>query len=358
MASLIRRPNGIYYIVTSVNGRRVWHSTGSRNKPGALKSLSSKQQSVPEQPSLKLSQFRTQVLSYARTNVVPGTVVFCGYSLRDLIRLVGDHDLADYTPKMVEQFKVKRLEEVSDVKVNIDFRTLRAAFSLAVRWSLIPENPFKKCRQLRIPLRRPVYLTPEEYQKVVSVIDKEWFRDIVRFAVSTMMKLGEIVNLRCSSVDFDRRLIYVESSADFRTKTRKSRILPMDPWTLALLQSKEKVSDFVFTFPDAKRLKIGYVSSRFKKYVRKAEVRPDIHFHSLRHTGATWLVQNAVRIYTVQQILGHSTIQMTQVCSHLEADDLRQSLLRISEVLGRDQSQRPESSTAPTCSEIEHSRHE
>jgi integrase len=258
---------------------------------------------------------------------------------------------------MVEQFKVKRMEEVSDVKVNIDFRTLRAAFSLAVRWGLIQENPFKKCRQLRIPLRRPVYLTPEEYQKVVSVIDKEWFRDIVRFAVSTMMRLGEIVNLRWSSVDFDRRLIYVENSADFRTKTRKSRILPMDLWILALLQRKERISDFVFTFPDSKRLKIGYVSSRFKKYVRKAAIRPDIHFHSLRHTGATWLVQNAVPIYTVQQILGHSTIQMTQVYSHLEADDLRQPLSKISEVLGRDQCQMPESPTTSTGSEIDNPRH-
>jgi integrase len=277
--------------------------------------------------------------------------VLYGYALRDLIRLIGDHPLKEYTPQMVEQFKVKRLEEVSDVKVNIDFRTLRAAFSLAVKWGLIPDNPFKKCKQLRIPFRRPVYLTPDEYQKVVSAIDKDWFRDIVRFAVSTMMRLGEIVNLRWSSVDFDRQIIYVENSADFRTKTRKQRILPMDDWTLEVLQRKERISDFVFTFPDAKRLQIGYVSSRFKKYVRKAAIRPDIHFHSLRHTGATWLVQNAVPIYTVQQILGHSTIQMTQVYSHLEAADLKQPLSRISEVLGREKVQILDSQIAPSGSE-------
>jgi integrase len=281
--------------------------------------------------------------------------VLYGYALRDLIRLIGDHPLKEYTPQMVEQFKVKRLEEVSDVKVNIDFRTLRAAFSLAVRWGLIPENPFKKCRQLRIPFRRPVYLTPDEYQKVVSSIDKEWFRDIVRFAVSTMMRLGEIVNLKWSSVDFERQLIYVENSADYRTKTRKQRILPMDSWTLELLRSKERISDFVFTFPDARRLQVGYVSSRFKKYVRKAAIRPDIHFHSLRHTGATWLVQNAVPIYTVQQILGHSTIQMTQVYSHLEAADLKQPLSMISEVLGRDQSHGHDVPSTATCSEVDSS---
>jgi integrase/recombinase XerD len=236
---------------------------------------------------------------------------------------------------MVEQFKVKRLEEVSDVKVNIDFRTLRAAFSLAVRWNLIPDNPFKKCKQLRIPERRPVYLTLDEYQTLVSVIDKEWFRDIVRFAVTTMMRLGEIVNLKWDSVDLDRSLLHVENSADFRTKTRKRRILPLDKWTIELLRRKERISELVFTFPDSKRLQVGYVSSRFKKYVRKAAIRPDIHFHSLRHTGATWLVQNAVPIYTVQQILGHSSIQMTQVYSHLEAENLIQSLNKISQTLDK-----------------------
>jgi len=356
MATLFRRSNGYYYVLKTVNNRRVWQSTGTRNKAKALKYLIQGQKPADRGASLKLSQFQDQVIAYARTNVAPSTVLLYGYALRDLIRLVGDHSLTEYTPQMVEQFKVARLKEVSPVKVNIDFRTLRAAFSLAARWGTIPDNPFKKCRQLRIPPTRPVYLTLEEYHKVISVIDKEWFRDIVRFAVSTMMRLGEIVNLKWSSVDLDRRLLYVENSADFRTKTRKSRILPMDPWTLKLLERKERISDLVFTFPDAKRLKIGYVSSRFKKYVRKAAIRPDIHFHSLRHTGATWLVQNAVPIYTVQQILGHSTIQMTQVYSHLEADDLRQSLLRISEVIDRDQSQRLETLTALTGSEIESPR--
>jgi integrase len=333
MASLFRRSNGIYYLAKTLNGRRVWESTGTRNKAEALRYLTQKQKPTPQQPSLKLSQFQTQVLSYARTNVAPSTVVLYGYALRDLIRLVGDHPLSDYTPQMVEQFKVLRLEEVSAVKVNIDFRTLRAAFSLAVKWSLIADNPFKRCRQLRIPPKRPVYLTPEEYHKLIAVINKDWFKEIVRFAVTTMMRVGEIVNLKWESVDLERRIFFVENSADFRTKTRKSRVLPMDEWIFDLLKRKERISNLVFTFPDGKRLLVGYVSSRFKKYVLKAAIRHDIHFHSLRHTGATWLVQNAVPIYTVQQILGHSTIQMTQVYSHLEAEHLRQPLARISEAL-------------------------
>jgi len=341
MASLFRRSNGYYYVLKTVNNRRVWESTGTRNKAEALKQLIQGQKPTTHPASLKLSQFQNQVISYARTNVAPSTVVLYGYAMRDLIRLVGDHSLSEYTPQMVEQFKVERLREVSPVKVNIDFRTLRAAFSLAARWGMIPDNPFKKCRQLRIPPTRPVYLTPEEYHKLVSVINKDWFNEIVRFAVTTMMRLGEIVNLRWESVDLQRRVIFVENNADFRTKTRKCRVLPMDEWIYNLSRSMKKRSELVFTFPDGRHLRVGYVSSRFKKYVRKAGIRPDIHFHSLRHTGATWLVQSGVPIYTVQHILGHSTIQMTQVYSHLEANDLKQPISRIAELISTISAERP-----------------
>ncbi|MEX0735944.1 MAG: tyrosine-type recombinase/integrase [Bacteroidota bacterium] len=335
MASIFRRSNGYYYILKTVNNRRVWESTGTRNKTEALKYLIQGQKANNPDANLKFSQFQHQVISYARTNVAPSTVLLYGYAMRDLIRLVGDYPLEEYTPQLVEQFKVERLKKVSPVKVNIDFRTLRAAFSLAVRWGMIPDNPFKKCRQLRIPQQRPLYLSPEEYHKLIAVIDRDWFRDIVRFAVSTMMRLGEIVNLKWASVDFDRKVIFVESSADFRTKTRKSRVLPMDDWVYELLKHKESTSDWVFISPEKRRLRVGYVSSKFKKYVRKAEIGQAIHFHSLGHTGATWLVQSGVPIYTVQHILGHSTIQMTQVYSHLEAENLKQPLSTISHTLDR-----------------------
>jgi integrase len=69
-----------------------------------------------------------------------------------------------------------------------------------VNWELLQENPFKRCKQVRLPQMKPTYLTPEDFQKLLSVIQYDWFRNIVRFAVSTMMPVGEIVNLQWSSM--------------------------------------------------------------------------------------------------------------------------------------------------------------
>ncbi len=58
-----------------------------------------------------------------------------------------------------------------------------------------------------------------------------------------------------------------------------------------------------------------------------------LHFHSLRHTFATWLVQEGVSIYEVQQLLGHSSISVTQVYSHLAASELHGAVNKIQVVL-------------------------
>jgi integrase len=173
---------------------------------------------------------------------------------------------------------------------------------------------------------RPTYLTPEDFQKLLSVIQYNWFQDLVRFAVSTMMRVGEIVNLKWTSVDLEKRLILVENTKEYSTKTRKSRVIPMNEWVYFFLSHKERKNEHVFTFPDGNSLRVGYVSTRFTKYVRKAPIDQKIHFHSLRHTGATWLVQKDIPIFTIQHILGHSSIATTQIYSHLGVEDMRKSI--------------------------------
>ncbi len=308
MASLIKRSNGYFHLVTYLNGKRIWQSTGAKTKSGALQFFEEKKRKFKQCKNLTLSQFRTQYISFARANLAPSTVILYTGAITTFLKYVGDHLLAEYSPQMIEQFKISHLTNVSNTKVNIDFRSLKSIFGTAVNWGLLQENPFKRCKQLRLPQMRPIYLTPEDFQKLLSIIQYDWFRDLVRFAVSTMMRVGEIVNLKWSSIDLERKLILVENTETYRTKTRKSRVIPMNEWVYYFLVKKKRRSEYVFSFLNGKTLRVGYVSSRFTKYVRKAPIDQKVHFHSLRHTGATWLVQNDVPIFTVQHILGHSSV--------------------------------------------------
>lgn len=328
MATLFKRSNGIYYYVTTQNGRQIWRSTGSKSLQDALKNIP-KDLTEYRESTPTISEFSKKFFTYAQTNLAPTTVKLYDQAVRTWLRHMGDRPLGNYSIQEIEEFKVKRLAEVSAVKVNIDFRTLRAFFQTAVRWKIVKENPFSGVRQIRVPTERPIYISKAEFQKLLAAITFGWFRELVIFATCTMMRAGEILSLQWNSIDLGRKLIFVENRKDFRTKTTKPRVIPMNDWVFRFLATRERKGGFVFTNPKGERLKVGYVSHRFKKFVLKSGLSNELHFHSLRHTGATWLVQDGVSIYAVQKILGHSSIAMTQVYSHLESEGLFEIVAKI-----------------------------
>lgn len=333
MATLFRRSNGVYYCVISVKGKRIWRSTHCTSREEAEKVAQEISSEVlpPKHSKPTVNQFRALFLPYARTNLAPNTVLLYEGAISAFVRLLGDKRMDRYTVFDIERFKSLRLEDkVSPAKVNMDFRSLKAFFQVAVKWGTIAKNPFTEVSQLRIPQMRPKFLSKDEFAKLMEAIPHEWFRNLVVFAVLTMMRLGEIVNLTWESIDLERRVIHVENRADFRVKTRRPRAIPMNDWVFRFLTDRPTKSGFVFLFPDGRKLNIHYVSKKFKKSVKSSGIPQDLHFHSLRHTGASWLVQNGVSIYAVQRLLGHSNIQVTMGYSHLVTDELHSVVNSIS----------------------------
>ena len=155
------------------------------------------------------------------------------------------------------------------------------------------------------------------------IIEDDWFKDIVVFAVLTGMRRGEIINLRWEDVDFERRLIQVCNSEEFKTKTGKTRTVPMNENVYQLLKRRSHISSngLIFLFEE-KKIREDFVTKKMRHYSRKAGLNSKVHFHTLRHTFATWLVQGSVSIYEVQKLLGHSSISVTQVYSDLAPSEL------------------------------------
>ncbi len=74
----------------------------------------------------------------------------------------------------------------------------------------------------------------------------------------------------------------------------------------------------------------SWVSHKFKYYVYALRLTDNrLHFHSLRHTFASWLVQDGVSLYSVQKLLGHSSNNVTQVYAHLQPEQLHSTVERL-----------------------------
>ena len=72
-----------------------------------------------------------------------------------------------------------------------------------------------------------------------------------------------------------------------------------------------------------------FISKKFKKAVRASGLSDKIHFHTLRHSFASNLVQNGVSLYVVKELLGHESISTTQIYSHLNQDNLVNAISKL-----------------------------
>jgi integrase len=132
--------------------------------------------------------------------------------------------------------------------------------------------------------------------------------------------------LKRADVDAKNRRLYLRE-----TKNGTLRILPIPESALIVLGSLPQgaAGDPVFAGVDPARLSV------YCKRVLKRIGAPDASFHMLRHTAASWLVQQGVDLYAVGQILGHKTPRMTQRYAHLSPDYMAGAVGKLDGIMGR-----------------------
>lgn len=328
---LFRRSNGLWYILYSVDGRRRWKSTGCTNQSDALKKLSEFEQlTKPKPPASHYSAFVQEFLAFAKTTYSRGTIDIYNVALRNLREVTGDCRLSLISARHVDLYKSRRLEKVTPTSVNVELRALRTVLNVAVRWGAIESNPFKNVKLLRIPESAPVFFSKNEFARLMDAIGSHWIRDVFLFGVLTGLRRGEIVNLRWTDVNLEGKTAEIRSSVNYTVKAGKRRIIPLSDGALAVLIRRRQRSKSEYVF-DRRGFQVlpGYVSHKLKWFVRRAGLNPRLHFHSLRHSFATYLAQDRVSIYEIQKLLGHSDISMTQIYSHLVTSELHDAVNRI-----------------------------
>src|ERR1041385_6522138 len=323
---LSKRSNGYWYIGYFDDGKLRWKSSQLKIKSDALSILNDFENNLLVRTnSILFSDFEKHFV-LMQANILRESTLKEIYqrSFKVFKTIVGDRMLLSYTLKDVEQFKLKRIETCSPTTVNIEFRALRAAFNLAIKWQLLNENPFQKSGQIKLPERVPIYLQKDDLQKLLEKVKESELKEVYIFAVLTGLRLGEILNLQWSNIDFQRNLIVLDNATKFTTKSGKCRNVPMNNLVIEILRKRSlfrQICNWVFNRRGLP-LTESFVSHKFKKYVEEAKLNDAFHFHSLRHTFATWLVQDGVNIYEVQKLLGHSSVKVTEIYSHLAASEL------------------------------------
>jgi integrase len=329
---LFKRPNGFWYILYTADGRRQWKSTRCTERSDALKKLTEfKDLTKKKLPPNRLSAFTQEFLRYCASTYAKASVDIFKVSLRNLSAISGDCLLSEIGTRHVDFYKAERLREVSPVSVNVELRSLRTILNTAMRWNLIESNPFSKMQLVRIPETAPTFFTKDDFQRLMHEVGDHWTKDFFLFAVVTGLRRSEIVNLKWSDVNIEEKIAHIHSSMSFKVKAGKRRDIPLSDYAVNLLQRRTKTSSSEYVFDvNGLRIRGDLLTKKIKQFILRAGLNHKLHFHSLRHTFATWLVQGRVSIYEVQKLMGHSQISTTQIYSHLVTSELHDAVNSIS----------------------------
>lgn len=201
---------------------------------------------------------------------------------------------------------------------------------------VIDKNITEKLRNPKISQRQPVYLTLNETERLLDVINTEkntFLRNrdmtIVFTFLTTGMRLSELVSINVSDIYDDHFKII--------GKGNKERTIYLTDNALVLIHQYLKIRneyldgqyvDALFISTRKKRIGNRTVQATIEKYLRKAGFDTSIYStHKLRHTAATLMYKYGnVDIRALKDILGHANVSTTQIYTHLDNEDLKNAV--------------------------------
>lgn len=302
---------------------------------------------------------------YARPSIRHSTYVsYEGYVRRHLIPALGKLPLDKLVPSDLQRLYIQKLqkENLSPKTISNLHACLHRALQQAVKENLIPSNP---CDAVDLPRKEEseiAVLTREQQAKLMQESYHHRYGVFVRLALSTGLRIGEVVGLRWCDVDLADKVLSVRATLnrlptiDGKTKTQLftnapktkngRRTIPIFP---AIVQDLEEWRTQQQS--DAEQAQSAYentgyvVTNEFgypieprtfrDHYLRilKAAGLPHFTFHALRHTFATRAIEQGMDVKALSKILGHASVGFTlDTYAHLLDDHKRESMLLMQEL--------------------------
>ncbi len=169
---------------------------------------------------------------------------------------------------------------------------------------------------LKKEIKLPVILNRSELKELFRAPTLLKHRIVLSLIYSGGLRGQEVINLKLSDIDFERRTIHIVQS-----KYKKDRVVPLSQYMAKGLQkyiSAEHPHHWLFNGkePDG-RYSVRGLSWVMRETLKKTSITKDVNLHSLRHTYATHLLEEGINIVTLKDLLGHSQIMTTMIYLHV-----------------------------------------
>lgn len=252
-----------------------------------------------------------------------------------------DRDVSDISLHLCKQYYLHLVDDrtLSSVSIQSYIRGLRSF----LRWLYEEEYlDVNICERFNLPkaTRKVIdVLSDEEIERLMnSLSGSEWLtvrnRLIVALMLDSGLRLNEVVTLQASSVYLKDRYLIVTGKGD------KQRIVPFGEFTAntirEYLQVTKNAGEKTNLIIKVSETLCGFepiTQATIKNMFRRLKARsgiPRLYPHLLRHTFATRYLENGGNIYTLQSILGHTSLDMVKKYLHLATTRIRADFPRFS----------------------------
>lgn len=255
--------------------------------------------------------------------------------LKVLMSEFGDKKLADLSPKVIEQFMAKLMEQGDRTPATCNrYRALLSRiFNLAIDWEIFEDrNPITKVSKFPESSGRERVLVGNEKERLLEAAE-EPLKSLVIAALYTGCRKGELLKLQWAQVDLDLNVIKLLGN---NTKNSKGHEIPIHPFLRGVLLGLPSRFQGESVFINPKTLKplrqpkgdSSYVRRAWGQAVERAGIE-DLRFHDLRHDFCTNAMRNGIHPKIVQEWMGHSSSIMTDRYTNFSFEETQKAIAKL-----------------------------
>ena len=284
-------------------------------------------------------------LAWAKSNKAKSWVTDDFFYRKHILPCFGSKTLDSISSFDLERLKAEMKQATTpqgkkgyaDATVRHVLVLLGSIYNRAAEWKLYAgENPCKAVKKPKLNNQVTEFLSDDEMKRLLDTLDA-WSckesADFVRIALFVGLRKSEILKLKWSDLDLDRKTITLRDP-----KNGFDTVLPLNDEAVNVFRGIERTSEYVLPGPG------GELKRSFRKpwyAIRQAAGLPESYrLHGLRHNFASHLVSNGVDLFTVSKLLSHRDLQTSTRYAHLSDGALRQATALGGKVLAKTQSER------------------
>lgn len=318
--------DGIWWLDVRHKGKRIRKSTGTEIKGDAQQLHDQVKHDLWQAEKMKALPDRTwvdAVLRWCDESTHKRSLVTDKFHLAWLDPHLRSRKLTDIDRELIESIaKKKETENVSLTTVNRILELIRAILNRAHKeWGWLDKTPIIRMR--KIENKRIRWLTKQEANRLLKELPPH-LQDMASFTLATGLRESNVTQLKWSEIHLDTKhaLIHADES-----KSKRPIPVPLNKQAISILKAQMgKHLTYVFTYKGNPVNRCN--NHAWQKALKRAGI-DNFRWHDLRHTWASWHVQNGTPLHELQQLGGWANYEMVLRYAHLSSAHLRAAAERV-----------------------------